>query len=659
MRTSTLRTPARWLCALAFVCCAGHSLAEAPPEDAARTQIRDRATRSLCAAHADQTSRIKQRLAEMRDQAVSLSENRMVVEALRYFILFRQSDAGPGTDYARLHGVVHPVLQGYVQRHGYHELLLVADADRSVVYRSSGIEQSVESLNHNLVEAIRTSEPLGSGETALQPFLHDTHQNKILCSVAVPIFDGDERLGVAVLRAPIELLTIILTAHRTLGESAGVQLTCGEVRVSAGKTRGESSPKPRIRLVSRSTQIDHEVLHQRATQGKSGYDEILNAQGEPSIAAYGPLAVLGHDASLVLTRSLAEIESPFDVLQATSEESSVDQSLLLLLAMTTLVAVAFGAAVLFLLSTRKSGSAVTYSEQLKPGLGADASRTLAHTSAAILESTGRLKQEIEAASSDSALVASASGSLATDVASIADSSNQIAEGIRAVSEAAEQMTEAVGEISTNTSRSAQIAEQASEFARSSNEKIGGLDQASQQIGAVVQVIQDIAEQTNLLALNATIEAARAGDAGKGFAVVASEVRELSSKTASATSDIRDQIQHIQSATGDAVGSMHEIDRVIGQLREIAHTVAGAVEEQSITTREINDSMARVASSADEVSSKAEQSSVSSESILNAVARLDVDIRKSAESAALTNRSGRELADAIRALDRGAEETVDS
>ena len=94
---------------------------------------------------------------------------------------------------------------------------------------------------------------------------------------------------------------------------------------------------------------------------------------------------------------------------------------------------------------------------------------------------------------------------------------------------------------------------------------------------MVKLITAIAEQTNLLALNATIEAARAGDAGRGFAVVASEVKSLASQTAKATDEISYHISGMQGATQESVAAIKEIGGTIGQISEIAATIASAVE----------------------------------------------------------------------------------
>jgi methyl-accepting chemotaxis protein len=185
---------------------------------------------------------------------------------------------------------------------------------------------------------------------------------------------------------------------------------------------------------------------------------------------------------------------------------------------------------------------------------------------------------------------------------VAAASEQASTNVQTVASAAEELSSSISEISRQVAQSAQIAAKAVTDAEHSNRQVQGLADAAQRIGEVVQLITDIASQTNLLALNATIEAARAGEAGKGFAVVASEVKNLANETAKATDEITGQIAGIQQATKDAVEAIQAIGQTIGQINEIATTIASAVEEQGAATQEIARNVQQAAAGTQEVSS---------------------------------------------------------
>ena len=134
------------------------------------------------------------------------------------------------------------------------------------------------------------------------------------------------------------------------------------------------------------------------------------------------------------------------------------------------------------------------------------------------------------------------------------------------------------------------------------------------ISTIITVINDIADQTNLLALNAAIEAARAGEYGKGFAVVADEVRKLAEKTVTATTEVRNAIAAIQQRTEqsgsallltmenlkksselatDSGKALHDIVAETHNTAEQIDNIATAVDEQSATSRHINDSLSQI------------------------------------------------------------------
>jgi methyl-accepting chemotaxis protein len=186
-------------------------------------------------------------------------------------------------------------------------------------------------------------------------------------------------------------------------------------------------------------------------------------------------------------------------------------------------------------------------------------------------------------------------------AAAAIASGEASASVGTVAAATEELASSVAEIGRQVTHSSGVAEAAVVKAGQTTEMVGSLTAAGEKIGDVLRLIGAIASQTNLLALNATIEAARAGEAGRGFAVVASEVKELASQTAKATEEIAGQVTAIQSATGDCVIAIGGISDTIREISGIATTIAAAVEEQDLATREIARSVQQAAAGTSEVS----------------------------------------------------------
>lgn len=214
----------------------------------------------------------------------------------------------------------------------------------------------------------------------------------------------------------------------------------------------------------------------------------------------------------------------------------------------------------------------------------------------------------EQQNAETAQIATASNEMVSTINEIANSASTAASLAQGASKAAQQgkgvVTESahsVGDLSTEIQLASSV--------------ITELDTECGSIDTVLSVIKEIAEQTNLLALNAAIEAARAGEQGRGFAVVADEVRTLAGRTQSATLEINEIIEQLQSKAKDAVNaisnsaeiaelavqqankasdSLDTISDAVNAISDANDHIATAAEEQSAVTREIDERVVVIA-----------------------------------------------------------------
>jgi methyl-accepting chemotaxis protein len=127
---------------------------------------------------------------------------------------------------------------------------------------------------------------------------------------------------------------------------------------------------------------------------------------------------------------------------------------------------------------------------------------------------------------------------------------------------------------------------------SASKGIFELNTQSVKVAELVESIRGIADQTNLLALNAAIEAARAGEQGRGFAVVADEVRQLASRTSSATDDIIKVVGDNKTLTENAVSLIEESMESAQQALELSNDAGRVMSDIQAGARQVVDAVSQ-------------------------------------------------------------------
>jgi methyl-accepting chemotaxis protein len=263
------------------------------------------------------------------------------------------------------------------------------------------------------------------------------------------------------------------------------------------------------------------------------------------------------------------------------------------------------------------------------------------------------------------IVTSASEELSAQIEQSTRNSEEQSEHIGETATAMAEMNATVLEVAKNAGQAAETADKAKSKAKDGasiveqvlrgiaevqkqtldlKNDMATLGRQAQGIGQIMNVISDIADQTNLLALNAAIEAARAGDAGRGFAVVADEVRKLAEKTMTATKDVGDTINGIQSGTQKNIVNVEAAVTKIDAATGLAGKSGQALEE-IVTLVDLTTDQVRA------IATASEQQSAASEEIHHSIEDVNRISAKTADAMRQSAKAVAELAEQSHALKR--------
>ncbi|WP_349571499.1 methyl-accepting chemotaxis protein [Azotobacter salinestris] len=214
--------------------------------------------------------------------------------------------------------------------------------------------------------------------------------------------------------------------------------------------------------------------------------------------------------------------------------------------------------------------------------------------AALADIQQRLAQTVGTVRHSSHLIHEGAQAIAEGSRSLSTRTVQQSASLENTASSMEQLTSTVSQNADNAHQANALADSAAEVARRGGDLVaqvvstmGGISESSHKVAEIIKLIDSIAFQTNILALNASVEAARAGEQGRGFAVVAGEVRNLASRSAQASKEIRDlitasvdQVDAGSKLVAQAGSAMQEIVESVQKVADIMDEISAASREQS-------------------------------------------------------------------------------
>ncbi|GAB2792176.1 methyl-accepting chemotaxis protein [Halomonas shantousis] len=232
-------------------------------------------------------------------------------------------------------------------------------------------------------------------------------------------------------------------------------------------------------------------------------------------------------------------------------------------------------------------------------------------------------------------VGHAAGEIAQASQDLAGRTEQAASNLQQTSASMEQLTGTVGNSAESAVQASQLAQTAADVAKRGGEVMGqvahtmaDINASSKQIGEIIELMDGIAFQTNILALNASVEAARAGEHGRGFAVVAGEVRNLASRSAQASKEIRTlidtSVERTRSGTQlveSAGHTMREIVDSVMRVTDVISEISAATKEQSVGIGQVNSAVAELDQMTQQNAAMVEESSAAADELRSQAQRL--------------------------------------
>ncbi len=228
--------------------------------------------------------------------------------------------AGERTRYNDRHGKVHPIIRKYLEKFGYYDIFLVDAQSGHIVYSVFKEVDYATSLadgpyaQSGIGEAFRRASAVADKDHVVMVDYRKYFPSYEAPAgfVAAPIYDGPEKIGVAIFQFPIDRLNTIMSERSGLGKTGETYL------VGADKLmRSDSYLDPHHHSVAASFRdpgqgkVDTHAVNE-ALAGRTGAGVIIDYNGNPVLSAYAPIRYGDMNWAVLAEIDVAEAFSPVD-----------------------------------------------------------------------------------------------------------------------------------------------------------------------------------------------------------------------------------------------------------------------------------------------------------------------------------------------------------
>ncbi len=209
-------------------------------------------------------------------------------------------DAADGLQaYHAAHRTIHGVLRDYLERFAYYDIFIVDAQTARVVYSvfkeidyATSLRDGPHAASGLATVVERALERAERGAVSFADYVSYTPSYQAPASFfGVPIYDGEELLGVLVTQVPIDQVNATMTARAGLGRTGETYCVGPDLLM-----RSDAHLDPTHRSVEASFRdpangmVDTEASR-AALAGEHGADILIDYNGNPVLSAYAPVEI--------------------------------------------------------------------------------------------------------------------------------------------------------------------------------------------------------------------------------------------------------------------------------------------------------------------------------------------------------------------------------